>query len=488
MQRRATVLIFSFVWVLSAATARGEQNPAAGGPVPPQPGQPEPTGPRNVLLLIADDLGTDLGSYANDAVRTPHLDALARGGVRFTHAFAAVASCSPSRAVIYTGQYVHTNGQYGLAHATHNQHTFRPVRSLPRVLRESGRYRSGVIGKLHVQPKEVYPFDVQVEQGLGGNRDVSAMAARARRFFDGEGGDGGRRDTRPFLLVVGFSDPHRAARGFGNARQYPGVTGDHYDPARVKLPYFLPDHPEVRRDLADYYEAVGRLDQGVGKLLAALRESGKAEQTLVIFLSDNGIPFPGAKTTLYDPGVRLPLIIRAPGRQPAGLTNNAMVSWVDIAPTVLDWLGVKPPPRLSGRSVLPILGQEHPGGWDEVYGSHVFHEVTMYYPMRMVRTRRHKYILNLAHGLEFPTAADVYGSPSWRAILKQPDGMMGRRPLKAYLNRPREELFDVERDPDELRNLAADAAHEAVLREMQTRLRRWQEQTKDPWLVKYEHE
>ena len=434
---------------------------------------------RNVLLLVADDLGPDLGCYGNPDVRTPRLDALARQGVRFTHAFATVASCSPSRASLFTGQFIHTNGQYGLAHAVHNQHTFRQAPSLPRVLRNAG-YRTGIIGKLHVQPKEAYPFEVEVTDGLGGNRDVSAIAGRAKAFFGA--------DARPFLLVVGFADPHRAGRGFGNNRRYPGVAETKYDPAALKLAYFLPDQPEVRRDLADYYEAVSRLDAGVGKVLDALEASGRADDTLVLFLSDNGMPFPGAKTTLYDAGVRLPLIVRRPGQTKPGLTNEAMASWVDVAPTVLDWAGVATPPAMAGRSLLPVLEDERPRGWDEVYGSHVFHEVTMYYPMRMVRTRRHKYVLNLAHGLEFPFASDIHGSPTWQAVLRRDDRMMGRRTVEQFLRRPREELYDLEADPDELRNVAADPAYAAALNDLRARMKAWQERTKDPWVVKYEHE
>src|SRR5262249_61908982 len=128
------------------------------------------------------------------------------------------------------------------------------------------------------------------------------------------------------------------------------------------------------------------------------------DSTLVIFLSDNGIPFPGAKTTLYDAGVHLPLLVRSPAQKKHGVVNAALVSWVDVLPTILDWAQVKAPAELPGRSLLPILDEESPKGWDTVYGSHQCHEVTMYYPMRMLRTREYKYILNLAHKLDYPFA------------------------------------------------------------------------------------
>jgi N-sulfoglucosamine sulfohydrolase len=435
---------------------------------------------RNVVLLIADDLGFQLGCYGNKVIRTPNIDGLAENGVRFTHAFAAVSSCSPSRATLYTGLYTHASGQYGLAHATHNFHTFANVRSLPGLLKSNG-YRTAIIGKIHVQPHSVYPFDVELTKDIGGNRSVAEMAGQARQFFHDSG-------DKPFALVVGFSDPHRAAKGFANDAKYRGVKEIAYEPGNVTLPYFLSDKPEVRRELADYYQSISRLDQGVGFLLDALKETKHAEDTLVIFLSDNGPPFPGAKTTLYDPGVHLPLIVSSPVQKRRGITNSAMVSWIDILPTILDWAGVQAPPALTGRSVLPILEEENPKGWDTVYGSHQCHEVTMYYPMRMIRTRTHKYIRNLAHKLDYPFASDIYNSLTWQGLLKRGDKMMGDRRVESFIHRPLEELYDLEKDPHELKNVAADPAYAEVLKDLRERVKAWQTKTRDPWLVKYRYE
>jgi N-sulfoglucosamine sulfohydrolase len=435
---------------------------------------------RNVLLLVADDLGLDLGCYGNTTIKTPNLDALAKDGVRFTHAFATVSSCSPSRASLYTGLHTHTSGQYGLAHATHNFQTFDNVKSLPRVLRDAG-YRTGIIGKVHVLPQAVYPFEVEISTGLGGNRNVVEMARRAKQFFTDAA-------DKPFFLVMGFGDPHRAGRGFANDVPHPGVTEIRYDPKDVLLPYHLPDRDDARADLADYYQAASRLDQGVGHVLDALKETKHDGDTLVLFVSDNGIPFPGAKTTLYDAGLRLPLIVSSPVQKRRGLVNEAMVSFVDVMPTALEWAGVKPPTGLAGRSFLPVLEAETPKGWDVVYGSHQCHEVTMYYPIRMIRTRQHKLILNLAHQLEFPFASDLYNSPTWQGVLKRGDRKLGKRDLDRFLHRPREELYDLEKDPDELNSVAGDPKYSDVLKELHGRLREWQEKTKDPWVVKYQHE
>lgn len=448
------------------------------GTAAPLPAAERPA--RNVVLFIADDLGFQLGCYGNKVIGTPNIDGLAKIGVRFTHAFAAVSSCSPSRATLYTGLHTHTSGQYGLAHATHNFHTFANVRSLPGLLKSNG-YRTGIIGKIHVQPRTVYPFDEEMTKGIAGNRGVAAMAEQARQFFRDSG-------DKPFALVVGFSDPHRGAKGFANENKYRGVKEIAYEPSDVIMPYFLSDKSDVRRDLADYYQSISRLDQGVGFFLDALKETKHAEDTLVIFLSDNGPPFPGAKTTLYDPGVHLPLIVASPAQKRRGLTNHAMVSWIDVLPTILDWAGIKAPPALTGRSVLPILEEENPKGWDVVYGSHQFHEVTMYYPMRMVRTRTHKYIRNLAHKLDWPFASDIYNSPSWQGILERGDKMMGDRRVESFIHRPLEELYDLEKDPHELRNVAGDPANAEVLKDLRERVKAWQIKTRDPWLVKYHYE
>ncbi len=435
---------------------------------------------RNIVLLIADDLGLQVGCYGDARARTPNIDALAKNGVRFTHAFAAVSSCSPSRATLFTGLHTHTSGQYGLAHAGHNFHTRPAVRSLPFWLKAGGYY-SGIIGKVHVVPRAAYPFDVEVAAGLGGNRNVVAMARAARKFFTDAG-------DKPFFLVVGFADPHRAARGFGNDKSFPGVKEIRFGPKEVTLPYFLPDRPDARADLADYYQAVSRLDQGVGLVVEAIRQAGRSGDTLVVFLSDNGMPFPGAKTTLYDSGVRLPLIVSSPAQKKRGVANHAMVSWVDVAPTLLDWARARGPAELAGRSFLPVLEEEAPRGWDVVFGSHQFHEVTMYYPMRMVRTRTHKYVLNLAHPLEYPSAEDLYNSATWQGTLKRGDRMMGQRSVAQYLRRPREELYDLRKDPNELRNVAGGPGSVAVLADLRKRVRDWQEKTGDPWAIKYRHE
>jgi N-sulfoglucosamine sulfohydrolase len=439
---------------------------------------------RNVLLIVSDDQGRDLGAYGS-GVRTPNIDALAAKGTLFTEAFATVSSCSPSRAVIYSGLYSHSNGMYGLAHDVHNQHFLPWVKTLPQLLKSAG-YATALVGKKHILPDAALPFDAELAPEQAGNRDVAHMASEMKRFIDAS-------NDKPFFVIVGFSDPHRAPQNFGNTQTWPQTTRAPYDAAKLTVPAHLPDLPEVRQDLAEYYESVSRLDSGIGLLLEAIKSSGHAEDTLVIYLSDNGRPFPRAKTTLYDTGIHLPLVISSPAQRQRGILNEAMVSWIDIAPTILDWTGAKASAdyQLPGRSLLPILDRQRPAGWDRVFASHGFHEIHQYYPMRALRTRQYKYILNLAHQLPFPIAGDVASSPSWQAVQKQKSPRLGDVPLEAFLQRPREELYDLTQDPTESKNVVDDSEHSAALASLRKELQQFRRATKDPWLGEasiFEHE
>ncbi|KAK2808591.1 hypothetical protein FQN50_004623 [Emmonsiellopsis sp. PD_5] len=434
----------------------------------------------NILLLIADDLGKYLGCYGEDTIQTPNIDKLAAQGALFDMAFTSTASCSASRSVIYTGLHTHENGQYGLNNNRHHFTTFDHVETAPKLLGDLG-YLTGIIGKVHVGPEAVYPWEIREESDT---RDVAWVADRAAAFFDTS-----KSGQKPFFLTVGYIDPHRdlTRSGFGNGENITDerITPSQYTPADVKIPPFLSDVPEVRFELAEYYRSIHRLDQGVGLILAALEKAGLADDTLVVFMSDNGPPFVNSKTTLYDAGVRLPLIIRRPGGDP-GVKNPNMISYIDILPTFLDWVG-HPEVRgkRQGRSFLSIMDQnDQVAGWDTVFGSHTFHEVTNYYPTRYMRTRRFKYHRNIAWKLDFPFAADLYGSLSWEGLRNSDPPMLGSRTLKSHIRRPPEELYDLEADPQEVRNIATEPEFAGRLKEMRDALEAWQKTTDDLWLFR----
>ncbi|MCC6475396.1 MAG: sulfatase [Burkholderiales bacterium] len=424
---------------------------------------------RNVVLYVVDDMGsTDAGCYGNEVIGTPGLDALARSGTRFTHAFCTTASCSASRSVILTGLYNHANGHYGHEHAYHHFSSFDGVKSLP-VLLAAKDYRTARAGKFHVAPEKVFHFDQVIAAGAS----PAAMASNCRELIAAD-------SDRPFFLYFCTSEPHRPFKREGSRA---------VKPDDVIVPPYLPDSPACREELSQYYGSVERADSGLDRLLGILQQANHAHDTLVIFITDNGIAFPGAKTTLYDPGMRLPCVVRDPYAAKHGVVCDAMITWADITPTILDFARATPQnAAFHGRSFLGVLADEHPQGWDEIYASHTFHEITMYYPMRVVRTRRHKLIWNIAHGLDYPFASDLYDSRTWQDTLRSKAEYYGKRRVENYLHRPRFELYDLEADPHEVNNLASDRSHAATLAELQTKLKAFQERTKDPWATKWRYE
>lgn len=433
---------------------------------------------RSVLFLIADDWSRIAGCYGSDVIRTPNIDSLADEGVVFEYAFCVSPSCAVSRACILTGLHSHTHGQYGHCHGIHGFRTHEHVKSVPGILREAG-FATACIGKKHVAPDSVYPFEHEPRVDA---RSPADMADRVTEFLSSTG-------DNPFYLHVGSAHPHRAGRGFGNDRVPRGITPGSYDPADVVVPGFLPDLPEVRGDLADYYESVSRWDQVVGAVVGALRDSGRADDTLIVITTDHAMPFPGAKASSFDSGHHCPLIVVDPSQTARGIRSQALMNWVDFCPTFLDWCGVDHPDgagALPGRSFLPILADEseHPGdgAWEETFTSHCFHEVTNYYPYRALRGRRYKYVRNLAHQLPTPLPSDLFRSPSWTAVRDRNVDQLGDRPRDAFVQQDAEALFDMQADPDEGRNLIADPAHAEIAAEMRRKVMDFRIRTADPWL------
>lgn len=446
--------------------------------------------PRNILLIITDNQNWfDLGCCGNKIIQTPHMDQLAAEGVRFRQAFATVASCSASRAVIFTGVLTHRNGQYAHTPGEHNQRLRPDIPTVFERLKGLG-YRTALIGKQHIAPLDRYPFDFSTAQTPGdatayavATKDVNGLARACDEFIR-------TSKERPFFLALALGDPHpNGIDGMNGvawgAEPSPDYTPIKYDPATIEVPPFLPDAPMVREQLAGYYQQVSRADYGVGLAIAALKEHGCYDDTLILFISDHGTSEPGAMGTQYEPGLRTPFIVRKPGG-PAGLVHEALVAFTDITPTLLDWAGVKDPSKgTHGRSLLPILDKPDVADWDEVLLSHVAHEIYSYYPMRTLRQRRYKLIWNLTWKAEYPVPVDTFNRRLWRNIVETKATHIGPRTVEAYLNRPKFELYDLETDPWELNNLATDPAQAQRLKTMTARLLQRLRETEDPWLKKY---
>jgi N-sulfoglucosamine sulfohydrolase len=473
----------------------------------------------NIVLFVTDDQSPIAGCYGSPLIQTPHLDQLAKEGTRFTHAYATTASCSSSRSVILTGLHNHANGQYGLLHDFHKFETFAACAalSLPLQMKSCG-YRTAHIGKLHVAPESVYGFERYLPSKSP--HRTPDWVGECKPLFAEE-------SERPFFLCFWTTDPHRSGEKvesapeelkpnrFGNpaaGQSYPGIEEVVYDPATLPVPDFLPDTIECRRELAQYYQSVTRTDKALGALVAALKEAGQYDSTMIVFTSDHGMAFPGAKTTVYDAGLQVPFVVKMPGVN-GGVVSDAMISHLDLTPTLLDVAGgydaekraprkllpvaklgrgENPGPKFDhyhGRSWLGLLGKEHGEGWDTIGASHTFHQIQMYYPMRAIRDRQFKLIWNIAAPLPYPSATDLWTGSTWQAQFKKGmDAPYGKRTVGSYIHRPAFELYDLKADPAESKNLASDPAFGAQLASMKERLKAAQKETGDPWIQKWRYE
>jgi len=442
----------------------------------------------NIILFVADDHGTDaLGAYGNPIVKTPNLDKLATEGTKFTNAYCTSASCAASRSVILSGQFGHATGSYGHVHDYHHFSTYDSIKSLPVLLSKAG-YETARIGKYHVAPEKVYHFNQVLEADP---RNTVEMAEKCADVL---------KSDKPFFLYFCTDDPHRgqpfepdpwdAPNSFGNKKEgYKDVETITYKPEDVLVPAFLPDTKQTREEIAEYYQSVSRIDQGFGKLMQMLRETGKEDNTIVFYISDNGMAFPGAKTTVHEPGIKLPCIIKDPTKDANGATSDAMISWVDLTPTILDMANVEfKANAFHGNSFYDVIGKDKVEGYNEIYASHTFHEITMYYPMRVVRSDNYKLIWNIAYQLEYPFASDLWASSTWQAIYRNDIEYFGPKTVKEYLFRPEFELYDLYKDPNEANNLATNEAFKEVLETMQNKMKAFQTKTKDPWMIMWSHD
>lgn len=452
----------------------------------------------NVLLIVADDGGFEMGAYRNKICQAPNLDQLAKQSLIFSNAFTSVSSCSPSRSAILTGLPAHQNGMYGLHQGVHHFNSFDNILSLPNILTKNG-IRTGIIGKKHVGPKHVYSFDYeQTEENnsiLQVGRNITKIKLLVREFLD-------LGKSKPFFLYVAFHDPHRCGHShpqygafcekFGNGEPQMGSIPDwkpiYYEPDQLNVPYFIQDTKAARQDLAAQYTTISRLDQGVGLVLAELKSAGVLDDTLVLYTSDNGIPFPSGRTNMYDPGMAEPLLLSSPREEDRrNEVTYSMTSLLDIVPTILDWFNVSQPEgvNLTGKSILPLLKQEPEMDKRPVFGSHSHHEVTMYYPMRVIRTKRYKLIHNINYKMPFPIDQDFYISPTFQDLLNRTHSrlpLFWYKTMKEYYYRNEWEMYDMKLDPEELKNLVHDSSYKDIFIDLKKQLLEWQAKTSDPWL------
>lgn len=402
----------------------------------------------NILYLHSHDTGRWIRPYGY-SVRTPNLQQLAEEGVLFRQAFCAAPTCSSSRACLLTGQYAHTNGMMGLAHRGFSLNDYG--HHIVHTLHEHGYY-SAMIGEQHVSKDPA---------AIGYNEVVNIPSSRTTDVLPVTLELLARKHTQPLFLSVGFFETHR----------------EFFRPSSPKKANFvvpppnLPDTPETRLDMAAFQESARSLDEGVGAVLDALEASGMAENTLVICTTDHGLAFPQAKATLYDRGIGVMLIMRGPGGFTGGRAIDAMVSQIDIFPTVCDVIGIPRPEHLQGTSFLPLVQGQREAVRDTVFAEKTYH--VAYEPERCARTTRWKYIRHFEPSRPTPVLANIDDGPSKDALLA---GGFAEQLVAE------EQLYDLLLDPNEAYNLAGQASHRGVLGEMRARLEAWMRETDDPLL------
>jgi N-sulfoglucosamine sulfohydrolase len=413
----------------------------SGAPASAQTAKP------HIIYLHSHDSGRYLQPFGH-AVPTPNLQLLASEGVLFRRAFSAAPTCSPSRSALLTGQCPHRNGMFGLAHRGFRLNDYN--KHILHTLRAAG-YRSVLAGLQHIaaDPKTI-GFDEILQPKSTAAADV---APGAIEFLN-------RPHDRPFFLDVGFFETHR---------EYPKPTPAD-DPRYTLPPTPIPDTPETRLDTAAFHASARNLDRAVGQILDALDRNGLAGNTLVISTTDHGVAFPLMKCNLEDNGWGVSLIMRGPGGFSGGKVIDALISHLDIYPTLCDLAGVAHPAWLEGKSMLPIMRGEVNEINDEVFAEVTYHAA--YEPKRAVRTGRWKYIRRFGdkHTPVLPNCDDGLSKSLWLEY--------GWKNM--WL--PEESLYDLIFDPNEHNNLALDPASKTVLTEMRGRLDRWMHRTSDPLL------
>jgi N-sulfoglucosamine sulfohydrolase len=445
---------------------------AWSGQAEPAPANARPARP-NILWIIGEDMGPDLGVYGTPEVRTPHLDALARQGMRFNQCFVTGAVCSPSRSAFNTGMYQTTLG-------AHHQRSHRPdepgyqphplpagVRILSDWLRDAG-YLTGDIAEL---PREL---------GFRGSPHTDWNFTYPGKPFDTDRWSD-LRARQPFYAQLNFPEAHRG-RHWDEAHT---KLKQPADPAKVRLPPYYPDHPVVRQDWAQYLNSIMVLDEKVGAVLQQLERDGLAETTVVIFMSDHGQAMVRGKQWVYDSGLHIPLIIRWPAGFPApagyraGTTSEQLISAIDITATTLAIAGGSKPPKMQGRV---FLGPQAEPAREYAFGARDRCDETVD-RVRSVRSHRYRYVKNFYPERPF-LQTNRYKETNYPTlwVLRKLRAKGKLTPVQAQLMAPTrapEELYDVIADPDETHNLAASPAHRATLEKMRAALDAWIESTDD---------
>ena len=442
----------------------------------------------NILLITADDMNWDApGCFGGRTPEiTPNIDRLASEGVRFEYAHITIAVCQPSRSVLMTGRYPHRNGAEGF------QPINKDVPTLQEQLHKAG-YIQGILGKVkHLAPPDKFKWDMAEDyQDLGCGRNPALYYKFAKDFFRQAAGR-----EQPFFLMANSHDPHRPFHGSAQEqKKFAKVLKDIPAPSRVyqseeiEVPGFLPELPEARKEIAQYYSSVRRCDDTVGAVMRALRESGQAGNTLIMFLSDNGMALPFAKTNCYLHSTRTPWIAAWPGRIKPGVADKQhFISGIDFMPTALDAADAPAPGGMDGSSFLPVLLGKRQPERDKVFTQ--FHQTSgrNRYPMRCVQNRRFGYIFNPWSDGQRVFKNESQSGLTFNAMkaAAQKDNSVAAR-VKLFQFRAVEEFYDFKNDPDGLHNLINNPDYKEQINRTRRDMLDWMNKTGDPALNSLEN-
>jgi N-sulfoglucosamine sulfohydrolase len=439
--------------------------------------------PLNILLFTADDLDRNsLGCYGGKVPDiSPNIDRFASQSIRFEHAFVNAAICAPSRGILATGLYCHNSGVMGFM-------KMKPGSGIPVLpeLLKANSYEVGILSKVsHSTPKPELEWDyIQDQADLGNGRSPSTYYRKTKEFLEQA-----RKKGKPFYFMVNSDDPHRPYHNpdepLTKGAEAPSRI---YSPDEITVPGFVSDLPEVRTELSHYYNSTRRLDDTFGKVMQALEESGQAENTLVLFLSDNGIAIPFAKANTYYASNRTPFLVRWPGVIKPGVVNSKdLISTVDYFTTILDALKIPFKGKSDGRSFLPLLVGKEQVGRDKIFTQIDTKQAGGPTPMRSIVTANYSYIFNAwADGERVYRNNNEGKTMKAMEIAAATDPAVAER-VKMFRLRSTEELYDLATDPDGLTNLVQEPAHRKRVETARKELEQWMVKTKDPLLKVFQN-
>lgn len=438
----------------------------------------------NILFLTADDLAyNSVGSFGCSVKDiTPNIDKLAKEGIRFTNAHVNSAVCQPCRQSILTGLYPHNNGAEGFEPINEN------VTTLTELLKKAG-YINGILGKeIHHQPTEKFfwdfiPFKTEKDSiwRSGNSRTPALFYEYSKRFFKIA-----QKENKPFFFQANSHDPHRPFTGSKNDSNSwggnPPPIINKYKEDEIEMLGYLPDIPDVRKEVTQYYNTVARCDQNIGAVMKALEESGLKDNTLVIFMSDHGASFPFSKSQCYLNSSKTPLIIKWPGISDKGPEKiDKLISAIDIMPTILEAVGISAPDNLDGRSFASLLFEQEYKENDYIFTTYYQIFAKIRYPMRCIQNKEFGYIYNFWSDGELEMTGDASGGLTWTAMKEaaETDPEIAKR-VELYKHRVREEFYNFKNDPDALHNLANDPAYADELNKFREMMLNYMIKYKDP--------